>query len=114
MCFEVVGLIYNKKLVPSPPAQLSDLIDVDKRLKTAHPGVGTILWDYDSPYYSWGIFATAGAYVFAKTEEGYDTTQMGIATPGSIDTLNHIIALVHARVLPKATTPTDIPKHFTP
>jgi maltose/maltodextrin transport system substrate-binding protein len=110
MCFEVVGLIYNKKLVPTPPAQLSDLIDIDKRLKTEHPGVGTILWDYDSPYYSWGIFASAGAYVFAKTEEGYDTKKMGIATPGSIDALNQLIALVRAGVLPKAPPPTGMPK----
>jgi maltose/maltodextrin transport system substrate-binding protein len=108
--FEVVGLIYNKKLVPSPPAQLKGLIELDKRLKAEHQGVATILWDYDSPYYSWGVVASAGAYVFARTDEGYDTKNVGIATPGAIDALNQTIALIRAGVLPKAPPPTGMPK----
>jgi maltose/maltodextrin transport system substrate-binding protein len=102
LCFEVVGLIYNKKLVQTPPAQLSDLIELNKQLKAEHLDVTTILWDYASPYYSWGIFGSAGAYVYAKTEEGYDTKDIGIATPGAIDALNQLIGLVQAGVLPKA------------
>jgi maltose/maltodextrin transport system substrate-binding protein len=112
LSFEVVGLIYNKKLAQDPPAQLSDLIEFDKRLKTEHPGIATILWDYDSPYYSWGIFGSAGAYVYAKTPEGYDTNDIGIATPGAITALNQLIALVRAGVLPKAGSFAGIPKQM--
>jgi maltose/maltodextrin transport system substrate-binding protein len=113
LCFEVVGLIYNKKLVPDPPpAQLSDLLEVDKRLKTEHPGVATILWDYDSPYYSWGIFASGGAYVFGKTDEGYDTKNIGIDTPGAVDALNQLIGLVRAGVLPRAASVAGMPKQM--
>jgi maltose/maltodextrin transport system substrate-binding protein len=112
LCFEVVGLIYNKKLVQDPPAQLSDLIEFNTRLKADHPDVKTILWDYDSPYYSWGIFASAGAYVYAKTAEGYDTKDIGIASPGAIDALNQLIGLVRAGVLPKAASVAGMPKEM--
>jgi maltose/maltodextrin transport system substrate-binding protein len=113
LCFEVVGLIYNKKLVQDPPpAQLSDLLEVDKRLKTEHPGVATILWDYDSPYYSWGIFASGGAYVFAKTDGGYDTKNVGVDTPGAVDALNQLIGLVRAGVLPRAASVAGMPKQM--
>jgi maltose/maltodextrin transport system substrate-binding protein len=112
LCFEVVGLIYNKKLVQTPPAQLSDLIEINKQLKAEHPDLMTILWDYDSPYYSWGIFGSAGAYVYAKTAEGYDTKDIGIATPGAIDALNQLIGLVRAGVLPKAASVAGMPKQM--
>jgi maltose/maltodextrin transport system substrate-binding protein len=113
LCFEVVQLIYNKKLVQDPPpAQLSDLLEVDKRLKTEHPGVATILWDYDSPYYSWGIFASGGAYVFGKTDSGYDTKNVGIDTPGAVDALNQLIGLIRAGVLPRAASVAGMPKQM--
>jgi maltose/maltodextrin transport system substrate-binding protein len=112
LCFEVVGLIYNKKLVQDPPAQLSDLIGLNTRLKADHPDVKTILWDYDSPYYSWGIFASAGAYVYAKTADGYDTKDIGIASQGAIDALNQLIGLVRAGVLPKAASVAGMPKEM--
>src|SRR6201993_2927407 len=112
LCFEVVGLIYNKKLGQTPPAQLSDLIELNKQLKAEHPDVMTILWDYTSPYYSWAIFRSAGAYVFGKTEKGYDTKDIGIVTPGAIDALNQLIGLVHAGVLPKTASVAGMPKQM--
>jgi maltose/maltodextrin transport system substrate-binding protein len=113
LCFEVVGLIYNKKLVQGPPpAQLSDLLEFDKHLKAEHPGLTTILWDYASPYYSWGIFASAGAYVYAKTDTGYDIKNVGIASPGAIEALNQMIALVRAGVLPRAASVSGMPKQM--
>jgi maltose/maltodextrin transport system substrate-binding protein len=110
LCFEVVGLIYNKKLVQTPPAQLSDLTEMNKQLKAQN--LMTILWDYDSPYYSWGIFGSAGAYVYAKTPEGYDTKDIGIATPGAIDALSQLVGLVRAGVLPKAASVAGMPKQM--
>jgi maltose/maltodextrin transport system substrate-binding protein len=68
---EAIGLIYNKKLVSGAPlTQLSDLIPFHRKLKLEHPGMNSILWDYSSPYYSWGILASGGAYVFGETADG--------------------------------------------
>jgi maltose/maltodextrin transport system substrate-binding protein len=113
LCFEVVGLIYNKKLLNGPPpAQLSDLTAFSAWLKTEHPGVAPILWDYDSPYYSWGILASAGAYIYGKTDTGYDFKNIGIASQGAIDGLDQIIGLVHAGILPRAASMAGIPKQM--
>jgi maltose/maltodextrin transport system substrate-binding protein len=112
-CFEVVGLIYNKKLLDGPPpAQLSDLAAVSDQLKKEHPGVAPILWDYYSPYYSWGILASAGAYIYAKTDKGYDIKNIGIASQGAIDALNQIIGLVHAGILPRTASVAGMPKQM--
>jgi maltose/maltodextrin transport system substrate-binding protein len=101
LCFEVVGLIYNRKLVADPPSQLSDLVSFNERFKKEHPDYTSILWDYNSPYYSWGILASGGAYIFAKTPDGYDLKNVGVASPGAVDALNEMIKLIHAGVLPK-------------
>jgi maltose/maltodextrin transport system substrate-binding protein len=50
---EAIGLIYNKKLLNgAPPTQLCDLLPFHEKLKSEHPGMNTILWDYSNPYYS--------------------------------------------------------------
>src|ERR1700688_878990 len=60
---ETVTLIYNKKLLDGPPPKsLSELTALNEKIKVDHPGVASILWDYKSAYYSWGILASAGAY----------------------------------------------------
>ena len=69
-----------------------------------HPAVTAILWDYKSAYYSWGILDSAGGYVFAKKGTNYDLNNVGVATPGSVEALSKIIALVHAGLLPKSVS----------
>jgi maltose/maltodextrin transport system substrate-binding protein len=80
IALETVTLIYNKKLlVGAPPRTLSDLAAINQKIKQSHPGIMTILWDYKSPYYSWGILASAGAYVFRQNGTSYDVKNVGVA-----------------------------------
>jgi maltose/maltodextrin transport system substrate-binding protein len=105
IALETVTLIYNKRLLDNPPpAQLSELVPLNEKIKKEHPGVTTILWDYTSSYYSWGILASAGAYVFAKNGPYYDLNDMGIANRGAVQGVSKIIALIHAGVLPKSVS----------
>ena len=105
IALETVTLIYNKKLLDGPPpTQLSDLVSLNEKIKKEHPGVTTILWDYKSSYYSWGILASAGAYVFAKNGPDYDLKNLGVADRGAVEGLSKIIALIHAGVLPKSVS----------
>ena len=100
---ETVALIYNKKLLDGPPPdKLSDLAQLNERMKREHPGVATILWDYKSAYYSWGILAGAGAYIFAKNDGGYDLGNVGVADAGAVEALSKIIELVDSGILPKS------------
>jgi maltose/maltodextrin transport system substrate-binding protein len=100
---ETVTLIYNKKLLNGPPpAKLSDLAELNEKIKREHPGVSTILWDYKSAYYSWGILASAGAYVFGKKDGGYDLSDVGVAGAGAVEALSKIIELVNLGILPRS------------
>jgi maltose/maltodextrin transport system substrate-binding protein len=101
IAMETVTLIYNKRLLEGPPPkELSQLFSLNKSMKKKHPGVITILWDYDSSYYSWGILASAGGYVFGKNGTDYDAQNVGVATRGAVEGLTEIIALVRAGILP--------------
>jgi hypothetical protein len=59
---EAVSLIYNKKLVTGKlPTQLSDISAFSKELKEKNPKGIAIMWDYNTPYFSWPLLASAGA-----------------------------------------------------
>lgn len=101
IALETVTLIYNKRLlVGRPPTNLSQLVSINQLVQAKHPGARTILWDYNSAYYSWGILASAGGYVFGKRGADYDLNDIGVATSGAIEALSKIVALVRDGVLP--------------
>src|SRR5215475_1377184 len=105
IALETATLIYNKKLLDGPPpTRLSDLLSLNEKVKKEHPGVTTILWDYKNSYYSWGILASAGAYVFAKNGPEDDLKNVGVGNRGAVEGLSKIIALIHAGVLPKSVS----------
>jgi maltose/maltodextrin transport system substrate-binding protein len=102
---ETVTLIYNKKLLDGPPPKsLSDLTALNGKIKQEHPGVTSILWDYKSAYYSWGILASAGAYIYAKKDGGYDLSNVGVANAGAVKALSEILGLVQSGILPKSVS----------
>jgi maltose/maltodextrin transport system substrate-binding protein len=103
IALETVSLIYNKTLLEGPPpTQLSEMVALQAQIKKKHPEATTILWDHNSSYYSWGILASAGAYVFGKKEKDYDPQDVGVATSGAIDGLSEIVSLIRAGILPKS------------
>lgn len=111
IAMETATLIYNKKLlVGPPPTELSQLVPLDREIRTKHPSVITILWDYQSGYYSWGIFASAGAYVFRKEGTYYDVGTVGVATPGAVEALSKIITLVRDNILPLSVSYSETEK----
>jgi maltose/maltodextrin transport system substrate-binding protein len=102
---ETETLIYNKKLLEgSTPTTLSDLVPLNEQIRKKHPEATAILWDYKSSYYSWGILASAGGYVFGKNGRDYDLQNVGVAARGAVEGLSEIIALIHAGVLPKSVS----------
>ena len=108
IALETVTLIYNKKLLDGPPpTQLSQLPAIDRNIKRKHPGVITVLWDPRSAYYSWGILASGGGYVFGRKGNEYDFRNIGIATPGVVAALSKIISLIQSGILPKSCSYSD-------
>jgi maltose/maltodextrin transport system substrate-binding protein len=105
LALECVSLICNKKLVTGkPPAQLSDYPAYSKELKAKDPKLIAIMWDYTSPYFSFPFLASAGAYSFKRTENGYDTQDIGVDNAGAIEGLQAIVDLINTGVLPKGST----------
>jgi maltose/maltodextrin transport system substrate-binding protein len=110
---EAIGLIYNKKLVNgAPPTQINDLIPFHQKLKSEHPDMNSILWDYSSPYYSWGILASGGGYIFGKTADGYDPRNVGVASEGAVQGLSAIVHLIDTGVMPRMASSGDIPQEL--
>src|SRR5215472_17092053 len=102
---ETVSLIYNRKLLDvPPPTDLSGLGAINETVKKEHAGVSAILWDYKSSYYSWGILASGGGYVFGRDGKNYNVKDTGLAVPGAVQALSEIIALVRAGILPKSVS----------
>ena len=102
---EAVSLIYNKKFVTgTPPAQLSEFAAFNKELKAKSPNVIAIMWDYNTPYFSWPFLASAGGYSFKKTAEGYDLKDIGIDSPGALEGLQAIVDLIKDGIMPKGST----------
>src|SRR6516162_3021957 len=103
IALETVTLIYNKALLDGPPpTDLSQLAAVSQKIRKTHPGVIPILWDPRSAYYTWGILASGGGYVFGKNGGDYNLNNVGIATPGAVAALSKIVGLIQSGVLPKS------------
>jgi arabinogalactan oligomer/maltooligosaccharide transport system substrate-binding protein len=99
-------LFYNKAMVQTPPKTWTALISTAKRL-TSGDRYG-FLWDTGNFYYAYNWIRGYGGYVFKVTGKGYDSTKLGINTPGGIRGLKFIQDLVQVHHLTPASTNTDI------
>ncbi len=105
IAMECVSLIFNKKLVDGkPPGQLGEIPAFAKQLKASHPKAIAIMWDYNTPYFSWPFLASAGAYPFKKIEGGYDVKDSGVNSPAALQGLQAIVDLINQGVMPKGVT----------
>jgi maltose/maltodextrin transport system substrate-binding protein len=103
IALETVTLIYNKAFLEgTPPVDLVQVTALSQKIKQNHPGIITNLWDPRSAYYTWGILASAGGYVFGKNGGEYNLNNIGIATPGAVAALSKIVGLVRSGILPKS------------
>lgn len=101
---EAVGLIYNKDQVSNPPSQLAEIPALHKQIQTSHQS-SAILWDYQNTYFTWGILASSGGYVFGTDADGnYNPNDVGVATPGAIKGLQGIVDLIEAGVMPRGAS----------
>jgi len=105
LALEAVSLIYNKKYVTeNPPSQLSEIRALAKKLKTKSPKVIAILWDYDTPYFTWPFLASGGGYPFKEVAGGYDIKDIGVANDGAVKGLKEVVDLITAGIMPKGAS----------
>ena len=100
LAIEAVGLIYNKALVPKPPESFEALLELDQKL--AAKGKRAILWAYNQAFFSWGLMAGPGGYIFGRTPAGeLNPKDVGINQPGALAGLQMIEKLVAGGHMPR-------------
>jgi maltose/maltodextrin transport system substrate-binding protein len=94
---EVVSLIYNQDLVPSPPRTWAEVAELDRRLRAR--GKRAIEWDYANLYFSWPLIAGSGGYSLNKRDGLYDLRDSGIANAGALAGFTQLRGLLESGVL---------------
>lgn len=95
---EAVGLVYNKKLVPTPPASFDDV----KALAATLGNGKTIMWDYNNTYFTFPLMAAGGGFAFQKGADGnYNGKETGVNNEGAIAGAQVLKDLVDSGVMPK-------------
>jgi maltose/maltodextrin transport system substrate-binding protein len=95
---EAVGLVYNKKLVPTPPATFDDV----KALAATLGNGKTIMWDYNNTYFTFPLMAAGGGYAFQKGADGnYNGKETGVNNDGSVAGATVLKDLIDTGVMPK-------------
>jgi maltose/maltodextrin transport system substrate-binding protein len=95
---EAVGLVYNKKLVPTPPASFDDV----KALAATLGNGKTIMWDYNNTYFTFPLMAANGAFAFQKGADGkYNGKETGVNNDGAIEGATVLKDLIDSGVMPK-------------
>ena len=100
LSLEAIGLVYNKKLVKTPPRSFDDVVKLDKELQKQ--GKHAILWDYNNTYFTWPLLAANGGYVFKRGANGnLDPAQVGVNSPGALKGAELLASLIEKGVMPK-------------
>jgi maltose/maltodextrin transport system substrate-binding protein len=103
MMVESIGLIYNKALVPKPPATFEELLALDKKLQK--DGKHAILWDYNNTFFTFPMLAANGGYPFGRDAKGnYVATDVGVNNAGAVKGAEMLVKLIDAGVMPKGAT----------
>ena len=111
IAIETTGLIYNKALVPKPPASFEELIALDKQLQAR--GKRAILWDYNKSFFSWPVLAGAGGQIFPRDAQGeYDASQVGVNNAGALAGAQMIEKLIKDGHMPKGARYSEMETGF--
>ena len=101
LAMESTGLIYNKALIAEAdvPANLADCAALAPRLRAR--GAQPIMWDYNNAYFTFGLLAADGGYIFGQRPDGsYDVADVGVDHPAAVAGLEAIVGLIRSGVLP--------------
>lgn len=99
---EAVSLIYNRAAITTPPATLEEIIAMTPALREKE--FDPIMWDYNNTYFTWGILASQGAYVFGRADGVYNVRDIGVNHPGAVRALSTIVSMIDQGVMPRGVS----------
>ncbi|MEA4883672.1 MAG: maltose ABC transporter substrate-binding protein [Clostridia bacterium] len=106
-----IGLIYNKKIWPTPPATMDEMISRSKEL--LKKGMFGVLWPMENFYYAYPFMNAYGGYVFTPTANGWDAKNIGLANAGSVKALKLLKVFRDEGLIPVGTDYVAAPAKFT-
>ncbi len=101
LSMEAIGLLYNKTIIPKPPASFEEMFALHKKL--APKGINTLMWDQANPYFSAPFFMSNGGYVFKKENGVYKTNDTGLNNKGAKSGGELFSRLLKEGVTPRGT-----------
>ena len=111
LAIESIGLIYNKALVKTPPANWEEVIALDRTLSAQ--GVRAILWPHSMSFFSWPLLAGPGGFVFGRNDKGeYDPASIGVNNAGALAGAQLLERLVREGVMPRHARYSDMEAQF--
>ncbi|MEM6159630.1 extracellular solute-binding protein [Erwinia sp. P6884] len=97
---ETLVLIYNKDLLPAPLKTLDDYRAFSAKQRAAKQY--GLLAKFDQLYYSWGVIAPMGGYIFAKNDQdALNVNDVGLNTPGSVEAVTYLKSFFTEDLLPR-------------
>lgn len=93
-------LFYNKALISSEdlPQSFDEWYDVSQTfIEKGNYGLLALL---DQIYYTYGIMAPHGGYIFSETDEGYNVEDIGLANEGSIEAMDYLTRFYGSEIFP--------------
>jgi len=103
IAIETTGLIYNKALVPTPPATWDEVLALDKKLQAESGGrKHAVLWDYNKSFFSWPLLAGAGGFIYSRDTQGdFDPSHIGVNNAGALQGAQMLQRLINEGHLPR-------------
>lgn len=112
LALEAIGLIYNRALVPTPPASFEEVIALHERLRPQ--GKRAVLWEINSAFFTWPLLAASGGYVFGQLPSGdANVSDIGINNAGALRGAEMLAELIRVGVVPKGTRYADMEASFS-
>ena len=93
LSIEAIGLICNKKLVPEVPENWEDFVKLDDQLKKQ--GARAVIWDYNTPYFSYPLISANGGFAFKKGADGfYNVDETGVGNEGARAGMKYLVDMI--------------------
>jgi maltose/maltodextrin transport system substrate-binding protein len=94
---EAIGLVYNKALVPTPPASFEEIADLK-----LPDGVAPIMWAYNDTYFTFPMMMAGGAFAFQKGPDGnYNGKETGVNNEGAVTGATLLKKMIDDGLMPK-------------
>ncbi|WP_028865644.1 maltose/maltodextrin ABC transporter substrate-binding protein MalE [Psychromonas aquimarina] len=93
---ETLSLIYNKDLIAKPMQNWEEVFAVDKSMPDDKKAV---MWDIQSPFFTWPILSANGAYAFKLTSSGFDARDIGVNNKGAKQSMSFVKKLVDRGII---------------